>query len=207
MKRVVVLAGPNGSGKTSIVEKTNESSCFPTQFINPDAIAREMAFTQHATGSTIPRAVLHYADILRKDLIAAGQSFAIETITSLAFMQYARAIGYRVELVFVTTSDPEINKARVRMRVEQGGHDIPPDKIEANYARSMKQLADAVRIADEAKVYDNSLDHPFLVFHKRTIDDVWVISPESRPSWVDEFLIQPLLASGDLPVMTSDPLL
>jgi len=119
-------------------------------------------------------------------------------------MQYAKSIGYRVELVFVTTFDHEINKARVRMRVEQGGHDIPPDRIEAGYARSMKQLADAVRIADEATVYDNSLDHPLLVFHKKADDDYWVISPENRPSWVDVFLIRPLLASGDLPEVMSD---
>jgi len=201
MKLLVVMAGPNGSGKSTIAEEEQKSPCFPRLYINPDTIARSKGLAQYSADLSIPRDALHAADAIRKACIDSGESFAYEAITSLAYMQYAKTQGYKVELIFITTLDPEINKERVRKRVANGGHFISTERIEANYARCMAQLADAVRLADEAKIYDNSHDHPQLVFHKLSNADFWVISPQTRPTWVDEFLIQPLLASGDLPEM------
>lgn len=202
MKLLVVFAGPNGSGKSTIVaEAKRRVSCFPEIFINPDEIIR-----QYFPGNA--REGISYAAYLRKNALNLGHSFAIETITSPMLLRNAKARGYRVELLFVTTCNPEINKARVSSRVAQGGHYIPPPIIEENYYRSMRNLADVVKLSDTASVYDNSVERivpidkpPLLVFRKQD-NKMWVIKSASRPTWVDDHLVRPLQASGDLILKT-----
>lgn len=205
MKLLVVIAGPNGSGKSTIVNGIRVESSFPQNYINPDEIIREKAFADIPDEAERYGAAMDYAATRRQECIASGESLAFETVMSrrdkIEFMKVAKDYGYRVELVFVTTCDPVINKARVKKRVAGGGHDVPPGKIEERYYRSMNLLAEAVRIADEARVYDNSEAHPRLVFHKPYHLDVWLEDSQTRPSWVDEYLVQPLQQSGELPLL------
>ena len=64
--------------------------------------------------------------------------------------------GYFVQLYFVGTDDPRTNIDRVALRVMQGGHNVPEDKIVSGLARAMEQLHLAIGLADEAFVFDNS---------------------------------------------------
>jgi len=200
MKLLMVFAGPHGSGKSTVFENAREEMRLPRIRINPDTFIAHKASGQ-------ARDALAEASRLRKAAFALGESFAFETISSLAVMRQAKALGYHIELSFFTTCDPEINKARVRRRVAEGGHNIPPNTIMAGYARSMSELAKAVSIADVARVYDNSLDRadctddpPLLVLHKPAAGDIWLIPPSDRPAWVDTYLVEPLQQSGDLPI-------
>lgn len=56
-------------------------------------------------------------------------------------MRQAQALGYRTYLYFVSTEDPEINVDRVRIRVEEGGHMVAPDKVRSRYFNSLSLLA------------------------------------------------------------------
>ncbi|SFD32550.1 Zeta toxin [Paracidovorax konjaci] len=100
------------------------------------------------------------ADAVRRQLLAQGSTFTFETVMSssdkIDFMEEARASGYRTYLYFVATDDPAINVARVRLRVEQGGHDVPENKILERYQRSIALLNDACTAANRAYVFDNS---------------------------------------------------
>jgi predicted ABC-type ATPase len=57
----------------------------------------------------------------RLELLQSGQSLAFETVMStpekVALLSQARERGYEVTLVFVTTSDPDINVSRVANRL------------------------------------------------------------------------------------------
>lgn len=64
--------------------------------------------------------------------------------------------GYRTYLYFIATEDPEINIARVKSRVQLGGHDVPVDKIVSRYARSLDLLLPAIRQSNRAYLFDNS---------------------------------------------------
>ena len=70
----------------------------------------------------------------------------------------AQAAGYRTYLYFVATDDPAINVSRVQNRVQLKGHDVPRDKIETRYHRSLGLLMDAIRHSNRAYVFDNSGD-------------------------------------------------
>lgn len=100
------------------------------------------------------------ADMTRHKLLESRTSLTFETVMSSAdkveFMRLAQAIGFRTYLYFVATEDPFINVARVRHRVKMGGHDVPEDKIVSRYDRSLSLLADAIKAAHRAFIFDNS---------------------------------------------------
>lgn len=73
-------------------------------------------------------------------------------------MREAVNMGYKVYLYFVSTESPEINKFRVEARKMKGGHDVPHDKIESRYFRSLDLLYDAAQICYQAFFFDNSVD-------------------------------------------------
>ncbi len=103
------------------------------------------------------------ADYLRKKLLAEKRKFSFETVFShnskLEIMQDAAEAGYIVYLYFISTESPEINKFRVKkVRVEEGGHDVPEDKIESRYYRSLNYLFEAAQLSYQTFFFDNSRD-------------------------------------------------
>jgi predicted ABC-type ATPase len=74
-------------------------------------------------------------------------------------MKDAIDAGYKVYLYFVSTESPEINKYRVKkVRVEEGGHDVPEDKIVSRYYRSLDFLHEAAQLSYQTFFFDNSRD-------------------------------------------------
>ena len=129
------------------------------------------------------------ADAIRRELLDEGKTFTFETVMSsrdkVDFMREARERGYRVYLYFVATKDPAINVNRVKIRVKQGGHPVPEDKIRERYVRSIDLLTEAAGIANRAYVFDNSGDkHKLLV---QLIDgESMEIEAGAMPRWFIE---------------------
>ncbi|MDQ2731215.1 MAG: zeta toxin family protein [Armatimonadota bacterium] len=100
------------------------------------------------------------ADFLRQKLLDQRSSFTFETVMSnpdkVTLLAKAQELGYRTYLYYVATENPAINIERVRSRVEQGGHDVPEDKIVSRYTRSLDLLMDAIRHSNRAYIFDNS---------------------------------------------------
>ena len=100
------------------------------------------------------------ADFLRQKLLEKRVSFSFETVMSspdkVALLGKAQAFGYRTYLYYIATEHPAINVARVKARVNLGGHDVPEDKIVSRYARSLDLLLEAVKHTDRAYLFDNS---------------------------------------------------
>ncbi|MDH4452105.1 MAG: hypothetical protein QE570_02875 [Verrucomicrobiota bacterium] len=74
----------------------------------------------------------------------------------VALLKQAQSLGYRTYLYYIATEDPSINVARVKSRVNLGGHDVPEDKIVSRYARSLDLLLPAVKHTHRAYLFDNS---------------------------------------------------
>ena len=89
----------------------------------------------------------------------AGHSFASETVFShvskLELIKVAQRHGFVVVLLVVCMDDPERLRARVQQRVLEGGHHVPSDRILTRYPRTLKNLTQAVRLADMAMLYDS----------------------------------------------------
>lgn len=155
---IVVIAGSNGAGKTTFYHA--QLAAVPLRFVNADDMARELELeSREAAG---------LADELRQALVDLGESFVFETVFSdpighkVAFLLGAIARGYTVVLCFIGIPSAEVSDERVVMRVLQGGHDVPPDKIVARYPRTLANLQRAIQALPHVLVFDNSdLGRPF----------------------------------------------
>ena len=158
---VIVLAGPNGAGKSTFYDLFLEG--LPVPFINADRIARTVFPGRQCVNHEAAR----IADAERRRLVAAGQSFVMETVFSdpagdkVEFLRQARAAGFFVLLVYIGLDSPALAAARVAHRVRSGGHDVPTARIRPRFGRSLTNLRKALPLVDRAYLYDNSAA-PFL---------------------------------------------
>jgi predicted ABC-type ATPase len=155
---IVALAGPNGAGKSTFFHAHLSASGL--YFLNADDLAREIGLD----ASDAARLV----NALRRSLAEQRVSFAFETVFSdpvgdkVEFLRNAAAQGYTVVLIFVGLDDSELSEQRVAMRVLQGGHDVPSDKLTARFPRTIRNLTRAIRELPHVLVFDNSnLANPF----------------------------------------------
>ncbi len=108
------------------------------------------------------------ADAIRRELVRQHESFVFETVFSdpvgdkLAFLRDAAREGYTVVLCFIGISGPDVCEERVAMRVTQGGHDVPTQKLKTRYPRTLANLKAALRELPHVWVFDNDdLRTPF----------------------------------------------
>lgn len=73
-------------------------------------------------------------------------------------MKEAKQKGYFIKCVFVLTTNPQINIARVKVRALSGGHDVPENKIVSRYEKALKNIPQLLEICDIMHVYDTSID-------------------------------------------------
>ncbi len=103
------------------------------------------------------------SDFIRQKLMEQKISFTLETVMShqskVELLAQAQTAGYRTYLYFVATDDPAINISRVKSRVKLGGHNVPEDRIETRYHRSLELLMNATRHTNRAYIFDNSGDN------------------------------------------------
>lgn len=114
--------------------------------------------------------------------IAAHQTVGVETVLSDKYRNLvvaAKAIGFEIRLIYVLLRSADMNVARVKMRVADGGHDVPEDKIVERRTRSLQQLPWFLAKADGAWLFDNSGAEPRLIGTK--IDGVIDIHPAAMP--------------------------
>jgi predicted ABC-type ATPase len=157
--RPLVVAGPNGSGKTSVTEQGLRHAWFHgCLYINPDNLARDRFGDWNSPDAVLKAARL--ADAMREEALAKGKSVAFETVLStegkLDYLRRAKQAGYFIRFFFVGTESPFINAARIAQRVAEGGHEVPMGKITSRYERSMANSTEAARISDRAYFYDNT---------------------------------------------------
>ena len=155
---IVALAGPNGAGKTTFFHAHLKLAAL--RFVNADVLAHELNLEPYAAART--------ADALRRELVRLRESFIFETVFSdpvadkLAFLKEAAASGYNVVLIYIGIAGPQVSEERVAMRVSQGGHDVPTEKLKSRFSRSLANLKAAIRELPHVLAFDNDdLRAPF----------------------------------------------
>ena len=154
---VLIFAGPNGSGKSTLTAQIPHYGIY----INADNLKKEYALTDHAAAQK--------AEMLRNKLIEEKADFTFETVLSternLLLLRKAKENGYEIQCIYILTCNADINVARVRGRVCEGGHDVPEDKIKSRYVKALELLPQIIDVCDKMLIFDNSIV-PSLIFKK-----------------------------------------
>lgn len=158
---LIIIAGPNGSGKTSITQKfLHHEWAEGTMYINPDQVAKDMFGDWNNEEAVLKSA--NYCSELREKCLSERKSFVFETVFSaqdkIDFVIRAKETGFFIRIFFISTSNPAINASRIAKRVMEGGHDVPITKIISRYNKSIQNCKTVVPIVDRLYVYDNSID-------------------------------------------------
>ncbi|MBI3981841.1 MAG: zeta toxin family protein [Gemmatimonadetes bacterium] len=161
MPRLYVLAGANGAGKSSIAGATFERES--AGYFNRDEAARLMLAANPGISLAQANAeAWQQGKRLLERAIAQRLDFAFETTlggTTIArLLQKAIASGVELRVWFVGLNSPELHIARVRARVERGGHPVPESKIRERYDSSRLNLVRLLPGLTALRVYDNSTE-------------------------------------------------
>jgi len=169
-----IIAGPNGAGKTTLVQAHPIRALLPrVTFLNPDDLARERLLEQGFQGfAEAPAPILRETFLTAAQTVAAqldaaldrGAAVGVETVLSTdkyrSGVERVRERGGFVGLIYVALASPELACARVARRVRAGGHDVPTEKVQARWHRSLANLGWFATQASAFWVFDNSSDDP-----------------------------------------------
>lgn len=158
---MIVIAGPNGSGKTSVTQKfLHHEWAEGTVYINPDQVAEEI-FGDWNSREAILKAA-DYCAKWRERCLETKTSFVFETVFSaedkIDFILRAKEAGFFVRFFFISTNHPSINASRIAKRVMEGGHDVPIKKIISRYSKSIENCETIASLVDRLYAYDNSVN-------------------------------------------------
>lgn len=194
--KLVIIAGPNGSGKSTFSLFYGNKCLFPSNIIDPDAIAKKLC---PEDVSSVRVEAGRESILLRNKNLEELHSFTIETTlsghTELELMQQAKSLGYRISLFYVAVDCLAVNMERVQQRVHSNGHGVPESDITRRRQKSLKNLEKAIKLADTVTVFDNSqnLNHRNFLKVLRIKDGKVKYLSDNLPKWFVENISHELL--------------
>jgi predicted ABC-type ATPase len=182
---LIMLAGSNGAGKSTFYKAHLSEISAP--FINADVLAKQYNVTSYKAAEM--------AALLRKQMVNQKQSFITETVLSdpigakIEFLKKAEQEGFDVKLIFIGIPSPTFSAQRVARRVHEGGHDVPLEKINTRFERTLLNLQRAVKTLKSVWIYDNSSsDNPYRLILEYK-DQVLVYGPiPPIPDWAKRII-------------------
>jgi predicted ABC-type ATPase len=152
-----VLAGNNGSGKSTVRRSLLEKQLNVKVNIDPDLVAKQYK-TTNETNPDLKAG----RDVIRlvNQLIDNKESFSYETTlsgkSSINRIKKAKENGYKIMLYFVGLENVSLNIHRVIARRESGGHFIPKEDILRRNNTITKNLLDNLQLFDYLQILDNT---------------------------------------------------
>lgn len=183
---LVIVGGVNGSGKSTFAAKAAGTELLLLQTaINPDAMSQDAAAEAEKRGLDLGNHGANLVGVERAEkaawqAVAEHRSAALETVLStdklVPLVKAAKVRGFRTRLVFVALPTVELCIERVAVRVRQGGHPVPADRIRKRWDAAHDNLVLFLALVDDVLVFAN-LDPvvPALVFERVGAEGVAVL--------------------------------
>ncbi|KUG12313.1 zeta toxin [Elizabethkingia sp. HvH-WGS333] len=179
-KNLYIIAGCNGAGKTTASFTILPEILDCKEFVNADEIARGLSpFQPEKVAFEAGRIMLNRIDELFKNQETFAFETTLATKTYKQKIEYAKENNYNTTLLFFWLESSELAKERVRIRVNEGGHNIPKDVIERRYLNGIKNLFDIyLEIVDQILIFDNSEGKHILIAEKSYGEDIIIYDLE-----------------------------
>ena len=163
--RCIIIAGPNGSGKTTFAKEYLPEERGVVCFVNADLIAGGLSpLKPELAAIAAGRIFLAELDRLAEERV----DFAFEsTLSGLVYLHRLRRwkdAGYFLEIVYLSLPSTRLALRRITIRVKHGGHSVPRKDVLRRFQRGWENFRDLYRpLADSWTVYDNSGSVPRLL--------------------------------------------
>jgi len=164
-RKVHVIAGPNGSGKTTFAIRFLPEYAKCPNFVNADLIAQGLApFGPESAAIKAGKLVLEQI----REFARRGVDFGFETTlagkTYVKMFSWLKEQGYRIHLYFLWIPTGELAIARIRERVLEGGHNVSAEDVRRRYRRGLSNFFNVYEpMLDSWMLFDNSEAEPILV--------------------------------------------
>ena len=170
--QVYIIAGPNGSGKTTFATEFLPKYADSPAFINADTIARGLSgFSPDAVALKAGRILLEQIETYA----SKKTDFAFETtlsgMTYLTRFKDLKKEGYTIHMFFLWIPDVKLSLARVANRVKMGGHGISEKVVRRRFHKGIVNFFKHYRqVLDSWSLFDNSGNAPYLIAEEKTGD-------------------------------------
>lgn len=208
--RITVLAGVNGSGKSSIAGAALRQD--GGEYYNPDEIARRLMAGNPALSQADANAaawrdgvrLLERAIEEREECLDLTFETTLGGNTIPRLLKLAASQDIEIHIWYAGLSSPELHIERVQARVRRGGHDISEEHIRRRYEHSRLNLIELLPSLTVLRVYDNSVDGdpaagrmplPVLVLHVERGNILNLRDLSNTPDWAKEILAAALRLS------------
>ena len=168
-KNVYIIAGPNGSGKTTFAKLFLPDYVNCPNFVNADLIAQGLApFEPRNAAIKAGKLVLQQIH----EHTRRGVEFAFETtLSGKSFANLFRELkskGYSLHLFFLWIPSPELAIARIKDRVTEGGHHVPAEDVRRRFGRGIRNFFKLYEpMLESWMLFDNSKTKPLLIAKRR----------------------------------------
>lgn len=157
MKELVVVAGANGSGKTTFAKQLVIETGH--EFLNADEIERTLE-SSDASSTKVQAGRLFFQRLT--ELIDNEQCFILESTLSgkylLKVIENAQQRGYTFKLFYVFLESPAVCIERIKNRVKLGGHFVPDEDVRRRYYRSKQNFWLTYKnLAEDWSLFNNPL--------------------------------------------------
>lgn len=156
-KRLVILAGANGVGKTTLANELLKE--FKLKLLNADEIAKSISPGQtDLTKVRIKAGKLLLSQL--NSLINQNKSFALESTLSGKYLVKVingmKSKLYKISIIYLFVDNPDVAIDRIKIRVKKGGHSIPNEDVIRRFGRSKKNFWNIYRkIVNEWTIFYN----------------------------------------------------
>ncbi len=179
MPRLFILAGCNGSGKTTASYSLLPELLECSEFVNSDEFAKSLSPFNPSEASVIAS---RYMLIKIKYLLSRKIDFIIETTLATRsltnIINEAKSLGYEVTLLYFWLSSVDLAISRVKKRVETGGHSIPEEVIRRRYTMGLKYFFEIYSPICHRWVLADNSKSPFVVVAEGTKDNIQIKDEE-----------------------------
>ncbi|MBN2185604.1 MAG: AAA family ATPase [Candidatus Krumholzibacteriota bacterium] len=135
-KKAIIVAGPNGVGKTTFAKEYLKENIIP--YISADAIAEQMS-DGDIRDVALAAGKKFFLEL--NNTIESGKNFIVETtLSGLSFhraIQKMKHASYNITIVYIYLETPEICIARIKERTRKGGHHVPDIDVTRRFNRSI----------------------------------------------------------------------